>query len=94
VLIGLEASHVSSLLANDVDKLLLMVEVDSSHSEDVPVFERLFDCEYVGPGDVEVCAVDDIESGFSRESISRFVSFKLGDTNLWLADLEKAKCVI
>ena len=85
--------YIGYSLIHDADQILEYLDVDLNHPEGVSVFERMFDCGYIRPGDFEVYGVEDMDSGFNEEEIKKYFPFELGDLRLWRVKLQSATCV-
>jgi len=86
VYIGYSETH-------DSDQILEWLDIDPKHPEGVSVFERMFGCGYIRPGDFEVYGVEDMDGQFSVEQIKECFPFELGELNLWTVNLHSATCV-
>lgn len=80
-------------LDKSADQILDWLDIDPSHPEGTSVFERMFGCGYIRPGDFEVYGIEDMEHGFSVSEIKECFPFEMGELNLWKADLRAATCV-
>ena len=75
------------------DQLLGWLDVDATHPEGISVFERVFGCSYIGPGDFEVYGLEDMDNGFTAAELKTCFPFPAEELSLWKADLEAATCV-
>jgi hypothetical protein len=75
------------------DQMMESLDIDPSHPEGTSVFERLFGCGYIRPGDFEVYGVEDTQGWFSVSEIKGYLPFETGELDLWKVDLKAATCV-
>ena len=80
-------------LVKTADQILEWLDIDPTHPEGTSVFERMFGCGYIRPGDFEVYGVEDMEGGFSVLEIKQCFPFETGELELWKLDLKAATCV-
>lgn len=85
--------HVGYSLTKTADQILEWLDIDPSHPEGASVFERMFGCGSIRPGDFEVYGVEDMEGGFSKSEIQECFPFETGELELWKVNLQAATCV-
>jgi hypothetical protein len=70
--------YVGYSLEKSADQILECLDIDPSHPEGTSVFERMFGCGYIGPGDFEVYGREDMEHGFSESELKKYFPFETG----------------
>ncbi len=85
--------YVGYSLVKTADQMMECLDVDSSHPDGTSVFERLFGCGYIRPGDFEVYGDEEMQGGFSVSEIKDCFPFETGELDLWKVDLKAATCV-